>query len=55
MKYIAYLISENKIVDTIEMRTNDKKEATRTFYEYGHKELLASDNYNIDIFEGDGE
>lgn len=51
MRYIAQLIVDNKIIDTVTMTENDIKLATRSFYEYGHAEIIRSDNYRIDIFE----
>lgn len=51
MKYIAQLIVDNKIVDKTIMHQNDLKLATQLFYEFGHREILESNNYRIDIFK----
>lgn len=49
--YIAQLIVDNKIIDTTTIHQDDQKLATQLFYEFGHREILESDNYRIDIFK----
>lgn len=51
MNYIAQLITDNKVIDKIEITEDSQKMAMRIFYELGHRKLLATDNYRIDIFE----
>ena len=51
MSYIAQLIVDNKIIDTITIGEDSQKMAMRLFLEFGHKKILESDNYRIDIFE----
>lgn len=51
MSYIAQLIVGDKIIDQTSIDENSQKLATQLFYEFGHKEILESDNYRIDIFE----
>lgn len=55
MSLIAQLIVDNKIIDVTPVHQNDLKLATQLFYEFGHAELLASDNYRIDIVEEESE
>jgi hypothetical protein len=51
MKYKAYLIVDDKIIDTTVISKDDKELAVQLFYEFGHREVLESMNYKIDIFE----
>lgn len=51
MKYKAYLIVDDKIIDTTVISKDDKELAVQLFYEFGHREILEDMNYKIDIFE----